>query len=78
METINPRITIQNAEGAHWHVTLELELSPRERIAATVLITKADMPVSQLEAQARSRAIELLQKGLQRIGTAPAATPRGA
>jgi hypothetical protein len=60
MDAINPRITIQNAEGWNWLVRFEHDFENGETIDITVKVPKEDVAVRELTVRALSRATELL------------------
>ena len=61
MELINPRVTIDNADGPHWLVSFEHDFGNGEHIVLTVKVLKSDHPLVQVEKEAFDRATELLQ-----------------
>jgi hypothetical protein len=67
MELLNPRMTIQNAEGHHWLMSFEHDFNEHEHISLTVRVSKSDRPLIQVEKEAFERATEQLQLVSQRI-----------
>ena len=62
MNLINPRLTVQNAEGSQWLLTFEHAWNEDERIEFTVKVPKnPPVPIGQVVDQAVTKAVELLQ-----------------
>lgn len=70
MTEINPRITLQNLEGHAWRVTLEMQdMGDGQSIAFTLLVSKQDVTVGQLQNQALKQARDLIGSMLMGEGT---------
>lgn len=68
MTPLNPRITIQNAEGDHLYVRFEHDFGNGERIDVTVAIPRADHSLTQVHLQASARLQTLLDTLDFRVG----------
>lgn len=61
MELMNPTLTVQNAKGEHWLVTLQHVWSNAEQINVTVQIPKSHGSLKDVQEQTVQRAVALLQ-----------------
>jgi hypothetical protein len=68
MTPINPRITIQNAEGSHLFVRFEHDFGNGERVDVTAAIPRGDHTLTQVHLQASARLQTLLDTLDFRVG----------
>lgn len=61
MKLSNPKITIQNANGPHWLVSIDHRANDEETISFTVLVKKTTLPLGDIQQAALDRCIHLLQ-----------------
>ena len=60
METLQPRITLQNLEGPQWQLRIEHDFGNGERIDFTALVRKdRTVPLPQLVDEALDRLVAL-------------------
>lgn len=60
MEPMNPRITVQNLDGAHWLLRIEHDFGNGERIDVTTLVRKdPTATLAQLNDEALDRLLSL-------------------
>lgn len=60
MQTLNPRLTIQNTDSGAWLVRMEHKPSEKEAVDITLQIQRSDVPATQLQRALLARAIALL------------------
>lgn len=62
MNLLNPKITVQNAEGHHWLLTFEHAANNGTAITFTMPVAKGSTPLPALADEAIDAAITLLQR----------------
>ena len=69
MQTLNPRLTIQNTDSGAWLVRLEHKPSDMETLDITLLTPRSDASATQLQRALLARAIALLTTMHDSLGT---------
>ncbi len=61
MELINPKLTIQNTDQAHWVVRMEHDVGDGQRLDITLNLPRGDLSVPALQDQLLRKTARLIE-----------------